>query len=233
MVVSSPQCGEKYNLFLRFSSWRNTGLRHFVGYPCGTSRKKASTIFYDTALLIIPLKLQGKSISHFLWHSQSKKALCGWPGIWGRCNPARRPHLQPMGRPFCLSHLRCQTCPCRVGMGPLFHPYSAAPDQPCRTGGFAPAVVARRSFQVAPRRTGTFLHQAQSSFLLKIGKARPVLHREGLMAAAVSSCESALISKRPLVRGSFIPCASRPVPHHDGPQQAAQGGIYTKTIDNF
>ena len=34
---------------LRFFSWRNTGLRHFVGYPCGTSRKKASTIFYDTA----------------------------------------------------------------------------------------------------------------------------------------------------------------------------------------
>ena len=30
----------KYSLFLRFSSWRNTGLRHFVGYPCGTSRKK-------------------------------------------------------------------------------------------------------------------------------------------------------------------------------------------------
>ena len=49
MVVSSPQCGEKYSLFLRFSSWRNTGLRHFVGYPCGTSRKKASTIFYNTA----------------------------------------------------------------------------------------------------------------------------------------------------------------------------------------
>ena len=39
----------KYSLFLRFSSWRNTGLRHFVGYPCGTSRKKASTIFYDKA----------------------------------------------------------------------------------------------------------------------------------------------------------------------------------------
>ena len=50
VVVSSPQCGEKYSLFLRFSSWRNTGLRHFVGYPCGTSRKKASTIFYNTAL---------------------------------------------------------------------------------------------------------------------------------------------------------------------------------------
>ena len=40
----------KYRLFIRFSSWRNTGLRHFVGYPCGTSRKKVSTIFYDTAI---------------------------------------------------------------------------------------------------------------------------------------------------------------------------------------
>ena len=39
----------KYSLFLRFSSWRNTGLRHFVGYSLGTSRKKASAIFYDTA----------------------------------------------------------------------------------------------------------------------------------------------------------------------------------------
>ena len=40
----------KYSLFLRFSPWRDPRLRHFSGYPFGTSRKKASTIFYNTAL---------------------------------------------------------------------------------------------------------------------------------------------------------------------------------------
>ena len=50
MVVSSPQCGEKYSLFLRFSPWRDPRLRHFSGYPFGTSRKKVSTVFYNTAL---------------------------------------------------------------------------------------------------------------------------------------------------------------------------------------
>ena len=105
-------------------------------------------------------------------------------------------------RPFCLSHLRCQTCPCRAGMGPLFHPYSAAPDQPCRTGVFVPVVTARRSFQVAPLRTGTFPHQAQrykerksspravqgradggGSIILRVG---PNLVK-GLLSGAVSS----------------------------------------------
>ncbi|WP_308770558.1 hypothetical protein, partial [uncultured Bilophila sp.] len=47
---SSPQCGEKYSLFLRFSPWRDPRLRHFAGYPFGASRKKASTIFYNTAI---------------------------------------------------------------------------------------------------------------------------------------------------------------------------------------
>ena len=39
----------KYNLFIRFSPWRDLQTRHFAGYPFGTSRKKASTIFYNTA----------------------------------------------------------------------------------------------------------------------------------------------------------------------------------------
>ena len=39
----------KYSLFLRFSPWRDSRLRPFSGYPFGTSRKKASTIFYNTA----------------------------------------------------------------------------------------------------------------------------------------------------------------------------------------
>ena len=30
----------KYSLFLRFSPWRDPRLRHFSGYPFGTSRKK-------------------------------------------------------------------------------------------------------------------------------------------------------------------------------------------------
>ena len=39
----------KYGLFIRFSPWREPRLRRFSGYPFGTSRKKASTIFYNTA----------------------------------------------------------------------------------------------------------------------------------------------------------------------------------------
>ena len=35
----------KYSLFLQFSPWRTSWLRHFVGYSLGTSRKKASAIF--------------------------------------------------------------------------------------------------------------------------------------------------------------------------------------------
>ena len=45
MVVSSPQYGEKYSLFLQFSPWRNPRLRHFAGYPFGASRKNASATF--------------------------------------------------------------------------------------------------------------------------------------------------------------------------------------------
>mgnify|MGYP005759688439 FL=1 len=45
MVVSSPQYGEKYSLFLQFSPWRNPRLRHFAGYFFGTSRKNASATF--------------------------------------------------------------------------------------------------------------------------------------------------------------------------------------------
>ena len=40
MVVSSPQCGKKIELFFQFSPWRDTQLRHFSGYPFGASRKK-------------------------------------------------------------------------------------------------------------------------------------------------------------------------------------------------
>ena len=40
----------KYSFFLRFSLWRDSRLRPFSGYPFGTSRKKASTIFYNTAI---------------------------------------------------------------------------------------------------------------------------------------------------------------------------------------
>ena len=52
MVVSSPQCGEKYSLFLLFSPWREPRLRYFSDYPFGTSMKKAPTVFYNTAFFI-------------------------------------------------------------------------------------------------------------------------------------------------------------------------------------
>ena len=38
-----------YSFFIRLSHWRNPQLKHFVGYPFGTSKKKASTAFYGTA----------------------------------------------------------------------------------------------------------------------------------------------------------------------------------------
>ena len=39
----------KIQPFFQFSPWRDPRLRHLSGYPFGTSRKKASTIFYNTA----------------------------------------------------------------------------------------------------------------------------------------------------------------------------------------
>ena len=40
----------KYGFFIRFSPLRNLWLMPFSGYPFGSSRKKASIIFYNTAL---------------------------------------------------------------------------------------------------------------------------------------------------------------------------------------
>ena len=72
VVVSSPQSGGKYSLFLRFSPWRNPRLRHFSGYPFGTSRKKTSIFFYNTAILLVtPLEFR-KSAGHFLMARPSK-----------------------------------------------------------------------------------------------------------------------------------------------------------------
>ena len=39
----------KYGFFIRFFHWRNPRLTYFVGYPFGTSKRKVSTISYDTA----------------------------------------------------------------------------------------------------------------------------------------------------------------------------------------
>ena len=49
MRLFHPTVWWKYSLFLQFSPWRNLWLRHFAGYSFETSRKKASTISYDTA----------------------------------------------------------------------------------------------------------------------------------------------------------------------------------------
>ena len=51
--------------FFQFSPWRDPRLRHFAGYPFGTSRKKASTIFYNTAI--------SKNINQFLRHGHKWK----------------------------------------------------------------------------------------------------------------------------------------------------------------
>ena len=62
VVVSSPQWGEKYSLFLRFFPWRDSRIRHFAGYPFGASRKKASTIFYNAALKFQTINPQNTSV---------------------------------------------------------------------------------------------------------------------------------------------------------------------------
>ena len=51
----------KYSLFIQFSHWRNLELRCFAGYSFGTSRKRASTIFYNTSIL----KIKTRPIRHW------------------------------------------------------------------------------------------------------------------------------------------------------------------------
>ena len=38
----------KYRFFILFFHWRNPQLKYFVGYPFGFSKRKVSTISYDT-----------------------------------------------------------------------------------------------------------------------------------------------------------------------------------------
>ena len=57
----------KYSLFLRFSPWRDSRLRPFSGYPFGTSRKKASTIFYNTAISKGSVIAHGCFVSSICW----------------------------------------------------------------------------------------------------------------------------------------------------------------------
>ena len=52
----------KYSLFIRFSPWRNQWLRQFAGCSFGTSRKKASTVFYGTAKKICRGMKMGSSM---------------------------------------------------------------------------------------------------------------------------------------------------------------------------
>ena len=62
----------KIQPFFQFSPWRNPRLRHFSGYPFGTSRKKTSIFFYNTAILLVtPLEFR-KSAGHFLMARPSK-----------------------------------------------------------------------------------------------------------------------------------------------------------------
>ena len=51
----------KNRAFFQFSPRRDPRLRYFSGYPFGVSRKKASTIFYNTAFFFSPLQSWEKS----------------------------------------------------------------------------------------------------------------------------------------------------------------------------
>ena len=57
----------KYSLFLLFSPWRDPRLRHFAGYPFGASRKKTSTIFYNTAINIMSIPIYRDVYRIFFW----------------------------------------------------------------------------------------------------------------------------------------------------------------------
>ena len=57
----------KIQFFLLFSPWRDPRLRHFAGYPFGTSRKKASTIFYNTAINIMSIPIYRDVYRIFFW----------------------------------------------------------------------------------------------------------------------------------------------------------------------
>ena len=52
----------KYSLFIQFSPWRELRIRPFSGYPFGSSRKKASTIFYNPALKFQTINPQNTSV---------------------------------------------------------------------------------------------------------------------------------------------------------------------------
>ena len=68
MRLFHPTVWWKYSLFLRFSPWRDPRPRYFSGYPFGGSRKKASTIFYDTAFSFI-FPLTALRLGHFIGYS--------------------------------------------------------------------------------------------------------------------------------------------------------------------
>ena len=57
----------KIRPFFQFSPWRDPRLRHFAGYPFGTSRKKASTIFYNTAISKGSVIAHGCFVSSICW----------------------------------------------------------------------------------------------------------------------------------------------------------------------
>ena len=57
----------KYRFFIMFFPWREPRLRHFSGYPFGTSRKKASTIFYNTAINIMSIPIYRDVYRIFFW----------------------------------------------------------------------------------------------------------------------------------------------------------------------
>ena len=62
----------KIQPFFQFSPWRDPRLKHLSGYPFGTSRKKTSTIFYNTAILLVTHLEFRESASHFLMARPSK-----------------------------------------------------------------------------------------------------------------------------------------------------------------
>ena len=72
----------KYSLFLRFSPWRDPRLRHFSGYPFGTSRKKASTIFYNTAISKGSVIVHGCFVSAIYWKYMLFLQFFRWWALW-------------------------------------------------------------------------------------------------------------------------------------------------------
>lgn len=89
----------KIRHFSQLSHWRNPWLRHLVGYSFGTSRKKAATIFYDTASFFLVNSMPEAFHWFFIWKGCYNKRL-----IFASRNSKQKMNRRPQSRFFQWKH---------------------------------------------------------------------------------------------------------------------------------